>query len=94
LDILEKEAHIDDTVSICYLAWKKNLSRHYSISSKKSYTILDVARMFKSKIIFLKKRPGERYSSALTKMNLSNKVYKYFGKQSLKKYIEKIISKS
>ena len=47
--------HIDDTVSICYLAWKKNLSRHYSISSKKSYTILDVARMFKSKIIFLKK---------------------------------------
>jgi len=29
----------------------------------------------------------------LTKMNLSNKVYKYFGKQSLKKYIEKIISK-
>ena len=86
--------HIDDTVSICYLAWKKNLSRHYSISSKKSYTILDVARMFKSKIIFLKKRPGERYSSALTKMNLSNKVYKYFGKQNLKKYIEKIISKS
>jgi len=86
--------HIDDTVNICYLAWKKNLSRHYSISSKKSYTILDVARMFKSKIIFLKKRPGERYSSALTKMNLSNKVYKYFGKQNLKKYIEKIISKS
>ena len=86
--------HIDDTVSICFLAWKKNLSRHYSISSKKSYTILDVARMFKSKIIFLKKRPGERYSSALTKMNLSNKVYKYFGKQNLKKYIEKIISKS
>jgi len=86
--------HIDDTVRICYLAWKKNLSRHYSISSKKSYTILDVARMFKSKIIFLKKRPGERYSSALTKMNLSNKVYKYFGKQNLKKYIEKIISKS
>ena len=86
--------HIDDTVRICYLAWKKNLSRHYSISSKKSYTILEVARMFKSKIIFLKKRPGERYSSALTKMNLSNKVYKYFGKQSLKKYIENIISKS
>jgi len=48
--------HIDDTVSICFLAWKKNLSRHYSISSKKSYTILDVARMFKSKIIFLKKK--------------------------------------
>ena len=85
--------HIDDTVNICHLAWKKNLSRHYSISNKKSYTIIDVARMFKSKINFLKKRPGERYSSALTEMNLSNKVYKYFGKHSLEKYIEKIISK-
>jgi UDP-glucose 4-epimerase len=83
--------HIDDTVEICYLAWKKNLSRHYSISNKKSFTILEVAKMFKSKIKFLKKRPGERYSSALTEMNLSNKVHKYFGKKKLKKYIEKII---
>ena len=38
--------------------------------------------MFKSKIKFLKKRPGERYASALAHMNLSNKVnnnklYKY-----------------
>ena len=85
--------HINDTVEICHLAWKKNLSRHYSISNKKSFTILDVARMFNSKINFLKKRPGERYSSALTEMNLSNKVYKYFGKHNLEKYIEKIISK-
>ncbi len=83
--------HIDDTVMICYLAWKKNLCRHYSISNKKSYSILDVAKMFKTKIRFLKKRPGERYASALTNMNLSNKVYKYFGKISLKKYVYSII---
>ncbi len=83
--------HIDDTVDICYLAWKKNLSRHYSISNKRSFSILDVAKMFKSKIKFLKKRPGERYSSALTQMNLSNKVYRHFGKKNLKDYIEKII---
>jgi UDP-glucose 4-epimerase len=50
--------------------------------------------MFKSKIKFLRKRPGERYASALTNMNLSNKVYKYFGKKDLKKYIENIIKKS
>ena len=83
--------HIDDTVNICYLAWKKNLSRHYSISNKKSYSILQVAKMFKSKIKFLKKRPGERYASTLTHMNLSNKVYKYFGKKKLKDYINEII---
>ena len=85
--------HIDDTVNICFLAWKKNLSRHYSISNKESFSILEVAKLFKSKIKLLKKRPGERYSSALTNMNLSNKVHKYFGKIRLKDYIEELISK-
>ena len=84
--------HIDDTVNICYLAWKNNLSRHYSISNKKSFSILEVAKMFNSKIKFLKKRPGERYASALANMNLSNKVYKYFGKINLDDYINKILN--
>ncbi len=85
--------HINDTIEVCYLAWKKNLSRHYSISNKQSFSILEVAKMFKSKIKYQKKRPGERYSSALTNMNLSNKVYRYFGKTKLKDYINNIIKK-
>ena len=83
--------HISDTVEICYLAWKKNLCRHYSIASKKSYSMLEVARIFKSKIKFLPRRQGERYASALTKMNLSNKIYKHFGKIKLKDYIHNLI---
>ena len=87
--------HIDDTIRVCYLAWRKNLSRHYTISSKNSYSIIEVAKMFKSKIKYLKKRPGERYASALTKMNLSNKVYRYFGKIKLNDYINNfLINKS
>ena len=86
--------HIDDTIKVCYLAWKKNKCRHYSISHKKSYSILEVAKFFKTKIKFLKKRPGERYASALTNIYLTNKVYKYFGKNSLKNYIENFIKKS
>ena len=86
--------HILDTIEACYYGWKKNKCRHYSISHKKSYTILEVAKMFNSKIKFLKKRPGERYASALSNMNLSNKVYKYFGKISLKKYINQFIKNS
>ena len=85
--------HIDDTVKTCFLAWKKNLSRHYSISSKESLSIIEVAKMFKSKIKFLNKRPGERYASALTKMNLSNKVYRHFGKIKLSKYINDFLKK-
>ena len=83
--------HIDDTINICYLAWKKNLCRHYSISNKKSYSILEVAKLFSSKIKYLPKRAGERYTSALTSKNLSNKIYKYFGKTSLKKYIQEFV---
>ena len=86
--------HIDDTINICYLAWKKNLCRHYSIANKKSYSIFEVARMFKSKIKLLPKRPGERYASALINKNLSNKIYKYFGRISLKNYIENFTKKN
>ena len=86
--------HIDDTVNVCYLAWKKNLCRHYSISHKESFSITKVAKMFKSKIKYLPNRPGERYASALTNMNLSNKVYKYFGKLKLKDYINSFINKN
>jgi len=84
-----KFTHISDTVKVCYDAWKKNKCRHYSISSKKDYSILEVAKLFGSKIKLLPARDGERYASALTNMNLSNKVYKNFGRISLKTYIEK-----
>ena len=84
--------HIEDTVEACYSAWKINKCRHYSISNRNSYTILQVAKMFGSKIKFLKERPGERYASALTSLNLENKVFKHFGKINLKDYINKIVS--
>ena len=84
--------HIDDTIEICYLAWKKNLRRHYSISHRKSYSILQVAKLFQKKIKFLPPRAGERYASALTNMNLSNKVYRYFGKKELKDYISHFVA--
>ena len=83
--------HIDDTINVCYYAWKQNKCRHYSISSKINYTILEVAKMFNTKIKFLPKRGERKVSSALTKMDLNNKVYKKFGKASLKKYIKKFI---
>ena len=83
--------HINDTVEICYKAWKKNLCRHYSIAHHKSYSILNVAKMFETKIKYLPKQPGERYASALTNMHLSNKVYKHFGKINLRNYIKNIV---
>ena len=86
--------HIDDTIKICYSAWKKDKCRHYSIANKKSFSVLQVARMFKTKIKYLPKRDGERYASALTNKNLSNKVNNYFGKVDLKIYISNFLKKN
>jgi len=86
--------HVFDTVEGCYFAWKKNMCKHYSVSHKKSYTIIEVAKMFNSKVKFLPSRKGERYASALTNMNLSNKVYKIFGKINLKDHIINIVKNS
>ena len=47
--------------------------------------------MFNTRIKLLPTRRGERYASALTNINLSNKVYRVFGKIDLKDYISKII---
>ena len=44
--------HISDTVKVCYEAWKANKCSYYSISHKKSYKIIDVAKMFKTKILY------------------------------------------
>ena len=85
--------HINDTIDACYYAWKKNKNRHYSISSKESYSINEVAMMFGSKIKYLPSRPGERYASALTNLNLTNRVHKLFGKIRLSDYVNTINKK-
>ena len=83
--------HIDDTINTCIEAWKKNKCAHYSISNKKSYSIKDLAKMFKTKITYLKPRSGERYASALTKISNNRKIINKFGKIDLKDYITSFI---
>jgi UDP-glucose 4-epimerase len=45
--------HINDTIKVCYEAWKTSKNRHYSISNSKSYSIIDLAKMFNSKVKLL-----------------------------------------
>ena len=84
--------HIYDTVKVCFEAFKINKCKYYSISNKNSYSILEVAKMFRSKIIMLKPRLGERYASALTKISNNNKIIQKFGKLQLKDYISSFIN--
>ena len=83
--------HVFDTVKACIFAWRKNKNKHYSISSKQSYSILELAKMFKSKIRYLPKREGERFASALIKMNLNNKIIRLSAKIKLRDYIKNFL---
>jgi UDP-glucose 4-epimerase len=79
--------HVRDTVNICYLAWKKNKNAHYSISSKKSYSIKYVAKLFSKNIKYIPERRGERFKSTIVKKIRNKKIYNYTGKSELKNYI-------
>ena len=83
--------HISDTINVCFEAWKNNKNAHYSITNKKSYTILEVAKMFNTKIRYLKPRLGERYASALTKISQKNQIIRRYGKIQLKDYLSSFI---
>jgi UDP-glucose 4-epimerase len=83
--------HIDDTINTCIEAWKKNKCSHYSISHKKSYSIKELAGLFKTNIIYVKPRPGERYASALTRISQNNHIIKKYGKIDLKDYVSSFI---
>ena len=83
--------HVFDTVKACIFAWKENKCKHYSIASKQSYSIIKLAGMFKTKIIYLPMRKGERFASALTKINLNNRIIRLTAKIKLNDYIKNFL---
>ena len=83
--------HVYDTIKACIFAWKRNKCKHYSIASKQSHSIIKLAGMFKTKIIYLPMRKGERFASALTKMNLNNRIMRLTAKIKLNDYIKNFL---
>ena len=84
--------HVYDTVKACIFAWKKNKCKHYSVANNQSYSIIELAKLFRNKIRYLPKRAGERYASALTKMNLNNKIIRLSAKIRLKDYVNNFLN--
>ena len=84
--------HIDDIVEGCYLAWKKRKQNHYMLGTSKTYSILEIAKMFKSKIKYLPSRPGERFGSTILNNN-AKKILNYNAKKDIKVYIKDYIKK-
>jgi UDP-glucose 4-epimerase len=83
--------HVFDTVKACIFSWRKNKCKHYSIASNQSYSIIELAKLFKSQIRYLPVRKGERFASALTKMNLNNKIIRLSAKIRLKDYVNNFL---
>jgi UDP-glucose 4-epimerase len=88
---LRRFTHVSDTIKSCIFAWKKNRCKHYSIANKQSFSIIELAKLFKSRIKYLPMRKGERFASALTKMNLNNKIVRLSAKIRLKDYVNNFL---
>ena len=83
--------HVYDTVKACIFAWKENKCKHYSIASNQYYSIIELAKLFKTKIRYLPMRKGERFASALTRMNLNNRIVRLSAKIRLKNYVNNFL---
>ncbi len=85
--------HIDDIVEGCYLAWKKGNQNDYMLGTKKTYSIIEIAKMFNTKIRYLPARRGERYGSTIPNDN-AKKILGYTAKKDIKNYIGNFIKKN
>ena len=83
-----KFTHVKDTVYACYLAWIRNKNTHYSISSKKSYSVLNVAKFFSNKIRYIPKRKGERFESTAIIKIRGIKINNLFSQKDIKDYVK------
>ena len=83
--------HINDIVNGCYLAWKKGKQSEYMLGTKKQYSIIDIAKMFKSRIKFIPKRKGERFKSSITNNN-AHRLLGYKSTIDIPEYIKQFIS--
>tara|TARA_Y100000992_G_scaffold298834_1_gene264653 strand:+ start:415 stop:1299 length:885 start_codon:yes stop_codon:yes gene_type:complete len=82
--------HISDIINGCYLAWKKGNQNEYMLGTKKTYSIIEIAKMFKTKIRFISERPGERFGSTIPNNN-AFKILGYRSKINIKSYISNFI---
>jgi UDP-glucose 4-epimerase len=83
-----KFTHVTDTVKCLFYAWKKNLNKHYSISSSYTYSIIKIADLFGSKKVFINSRPGERFQSKVLKNSGKNRITNMDAKIKITDYIK------
>lgn len=82
--------HINDIVHGCLLAWKKGNQKEYMLGTKKQYSIIQIAKLFKTKIKYIPQRKGERFKSSITNNN-AQKILGYKSSIDISDYIKEFI---
>ena len=82
--------HISDIVRGCYLAMTKGKQNEYMLCTNKTYSILQIVKIFNTKYKFLKSRPGDRFGST-TLNNYAKTILGFQAKIDLKEYIQILI---
>lgn len=85
--------HINDIVHGCLLAWKRGNQNEYMLGTKKQHSIIQIAKMFKTKIRYIPQRKGERFKSSITNNN-AEKILGYKSSVRISDYIENFIKGS
>jgi len=82
--------HISDIVRGCYLAMIKGKQNEYMLCTNKTYSILQIVKIFNTKYKFLKSRPGDR-SGSTTLNNNAKTILGFQAKIDVKEYIKTLI---
>ena len=85
--------HISDIINGCILAWNKGKNSEYMLGTNKCYSIIQIAKMFKSKVKYIPSRQGERFNSTKTNNN-AKKILGYSAKIKITDYIKNFRKKN
>jgi len=84
--------HIDDIVKACIYAFKKNKNKQYTVSFGKSFSILQIAKMFKHNFKFINSRKGERFKSTVPKKVHGQTITHIKANTDIRDYIQEVIT--
>ena len=73
---------------ICLKAAFNHNNREYQIASGKLYTVLQIAKMFNTRIKMIPERPGERFTSKRDNLKKTFKELKFKPAHNIREYVK------
>jgi UDP-glucose 4-epimerase len=83
--------HVYDTVKAYVFVWRENKRRIIVLQVDSLIALFNLQKLFKSKIRYLPARKDERFASALTNINLNNRIIILSAKINLKDYVNNFL---